>query len=67
MRTKIFVKSVSKQRFYSNLFANPPQIKNIKPIAGLRPATHFVVGLSDNCCNKNLVVFSVTDFCKCTY
>ncbi|GBO55993.1 hypothetical protein APA_4199 [Pseudanabaena sp. lw0831] len=28
----------------------PATNKNIKPIAGLRPATHFVVGLSDNCC-----------------
>jgi hypothetical protein len=30
----------------------PATNKNIKPIAGLCPATLFVVDLSDNCCKS---------------
>jgi hypothetical protein len=41
---------------YLQQFAfKPATNKNIKPIAGLRPATLLVVGLSDNCCKTTLI------------
>jgi hypothetical protein len=46
--------------FLQQFAFKPSTDKNIKPIAGLRPATLLVVGLSDNCCKTR--IFVIVDY-----
>ena len=47
---------------YSNLLSNPPQNKNIKPIAGLRPASSLVAVLLKHGCKEYFLTMSLSTF-----